>query len=895
MNNSRVLSPGPRFTGERNVLGLTVGSRRSHTLPTFPSGLRVVDTLLGRLCIRDSKACISLDAKQTCGRQGWEGCVSRDQRSNLIRQYDCRTFCMKMVAHMARASLRDVGMQNLEKRLGPLFEYLHMRNERDAESEDDSDVICVVVSCGQEALEAARGGLHDAKALVCDAFFCAWVSHAPSIGVTPGDPFAARSLWRLSLKQFEAAVQELNLQRELRDTLRRVPKGAARKIIALLDDSFFSSDGGASVSNNDGDSSSRAETETDGRILLRSEDAVPSSHEVAHDVDILLESVRQATRDNLFTCAKLAGTSLLCSQRYRVSREKHLSEASDTNSAERELIAVLNRIRGDADAASKRDAWALAVELVQLLLTSPETTFTHLARVASTNTSQASLLLSAFSAQPGIIRMQMDPHEPTGMMMEIARLLHKPPAELKGFHALEGIQTLIETLCQPQESFSDAKDSDERFGKRRLALPSRSQLDHRHVLLFIVFPALSLTVDETDSEFEFWALRILQTLLTGFDGDATGDAEASIACSPSGTRLLRATYPGSILLALASRMDSRSGSVVERTRELAARLLRCCVTALNSGNLDGEEDVSTLESLAHADAEAATRLSWHTRILMETLMHRVRQTRPNPTRSPPAAPSPGPKGDVGATASALADMILLCATQFLRGDDMMDLIHGKRSAEGNLKEIIEYFRDCSRSSLKLRGALLEACTTLLPRLTAREFDVVQQEALPRLLGFVQGVPEGDKEFREPLMVDFLTRVSLTLMDALGKNRDIETVSRQLSSAATTDNDASAMDGEHHTDVDFLATTFHSLTCVSMVLSQMTTHSSEKAKDILLNVAMELAGKLCDNESMVSEVAQLFEACPDERCKHHILAVCNTKGRAGTSTIEVDSIDAFQDA
>ena len=478
----------------------------------------------------------------------------------------------------------------------------------------------------------------------------------------------------------------------------------------------------------------------------------------------------------------------------------------------------------------------------------------------------------------------MDPHEPTGMMMEIARLLHKPPAELKGFHALEGIQTLIETLCQPQESFSDANDGDERFGKRRLALPSRSQLDHRHVLLFIVFPALSLTVDETDSEFEFWALRILQTLLTGFDGDATGNAEASIACSPSGTRLLRATYPGSILLALASRMDSRSGSVVERTRELAARLLRCCVTALNSGNLDGEEDVSTLESLAHADAEAATRLSWHTRILMETLMHRVRQTRPNPTRSPPAAPSPGPKGDVGATASALADMILLCATQFLRGDDMMDLIHGKRSAEGNLKEIIEYFRDCSRSSLKLRGALLEACTTLLPRLTAREFDVVQQEALPRLLGFVQGVPEGDKEFREPLMVDFLTRVSLTLMDALGKNRDIETVSRQLSSAATTDNDASAMDGEHHTDVDFLATTFHSLTCVSMVLSQMTTHSSEKAKDILLNVAMELAGKLCDNERMVSEVAQLFESCPDKRCKQHVLAVCNTKGGRNT-TIE----------
>jgi hypothetical protein len=122
------------------------------------------------------------------------------------------------------------------------------------------------------------------------------------------------------------------------------------------------------------------------------------------------------------------------------------------------------------------------------------------------------------------------------------------------------------------------------------------------------------------------------------------------------------------------------------------------------------------------------------------------------------------------------------------------------------------------------------------------------------------------------------------MEISGKNRDIETVSRQLASAATRVNEASATDGEHHTDVDFLATAFHNLRCVSVVLSQMTTHSSEKARDILLNVALELAGKLCDNERMVSEVAQLFEACPDERCKQHVLAVCNTKG-GRNATIE----------
>jgi hypothetical protein len=114
----------------------------------------------------------------------------------------------------------DVGVENMEKRLGPLFEYLRMRHEQEGEHENDDDVIDAVVSCGREALKAARGGFHDAKALVFDAFFFAWVSHAPSVGVTPGDPFAARSLWRLSLKQFEAAVEKLELMRELRSPLR---------------------------------------------------------------------------------------------------------------------------------------------------------------------------------------------------------------------------------------------------------------------------------------------------------------------------------------------------------------------------------------------------------------------------------------------------------------------------------------------------------------------------------------------------------------------------------------------------------------------------------------------------------------------------------------------------
>ena len=127
------------------------------------------------------------------------------------------------------------------------------------------------------------------------------------------------------------------------------------------------------------------------------------------------------------------------------------------------------------------------------------------------------------------------------------------------------------------------------------------------------------------------------------------------------------------------------------------------------------------------------------------------------------------------------------------------------------------------------------------------------------------------------MVDFLTRVLLTQMLNSGKSKDIETLSRQLATAAMRDSDASAMDKEHHADVDFLAASYHNLRCISVALSQMTAKSSKKAEDILLNAALELAGKLCDNMGMASEVARLFESCPDEKYTQQVLAVCNAKG------------------
>ena len=108
---------------------------------------------------------------------------------------------------MGRGAARyvDVGVVNLETRLGPLFEYLRYRSgaceDDGGRPDDDEETLDVVASAATDALEAARGGSHDAKELLMDALFFAWVSSVPSVAV-PCDPFSARSKWRLSTKQF---------------------------------------------------------------------------------------------------------------------------------------------------------------------------------------------------------------------------------------------------------------------------------------------------------------------------------------------------------------------------------------------------------------------------------------------------------------------------------------------------------------------------------------------------------------------------------------------------------------------------------------------------------------------------------------------------------------------
>ena len=109
--------------------------------------------------------------------------------------------------------------------------------------------------------------------------------------------------------------------------------------------------------------------------------------------------------------ASIAGGVLLCSERFRGARDATRRDATDDDRAtvDRELIAALNRVGGDAKAPASRDVDAFASEVTRCLASSPEVTVSRLVRTAATNASQVPFLVLAFEKQPGIAKTRLGP------------------------------------------------------------------------------------------------------------------------------------------------------------------------------------------------------------------------------------------------------------------------------------------------------------------------------------------------------------------------------------------------------------------------------------------------------------------------------------------------------
>ena len=387
--------------------------------------------------------------------------------------------------------------------------------------------------------------------------------------------------------------------------------------------------------------------------------------------------------------------------------------------------------------------------MTRCLASSPEVTVSRLVRTAATNASQVPFLVLAFEKQPGIAKTRLGPDQPPLLLAEIARTFRNPPAELRGARELEGLRRFTTALLRaggsrhPDDAWS--------FGER-LASPRRSQLDPREVLLIIVIPALRDSASEQRSPLlEYEILRILNALLTDTDDDRD-----DVSLSPEGVQLLRATYPGGVLFGLAASVDAGIGSPA-KTRDLASGLLRSCVEALRvTLSTSGRESQSVIMSLAHADAAAATRISWRTRIVMEPLMCEIRKLAPDPHRSVPRGELVGE----GASAAAFSDVLALCASRHLDAVEVMKQLQGHQEPRKELRHRIKCIQNAAESPSLLRCALLEACASTLPGLTAKEFTVVLLGILPRVLSFASGDESMSAIPSQALVMDFLTRVLL---------------------------------------------------------------------------------------------------------------------------------------
>lgn len=807
----------------------------------------------------------------------------------MVNTFDAKDTQGKVIHNtMARTGRHmDVGVSDVDKRLAPLFEFLLQGSRGSRDGGDSSgavdngrtDFVDLVVRTVKDTLEATRGGFHDADALVFNALFFAWTSTLSEVSA-PRDPFSMRSKWKLSTKQFVAAVKGSGLDAELRRKLRGVPDHVHLKLAAELLGKFESSpfvDGTEPVIEEaliGGDEHADMVTNLTYEVLdsernlsdcLRL-DPSSSENEISH----AMETVQHAARDRSGS-AELAVSMVLCSSRLQCMRDAALKRQYDgaRDAAERELIAALNRMGGLSHDGVVNGARSLAPELVCSLLLSPEKTLSRLVCVASEHASQTPLLLSALSAQPGISRMHRKGVAIPLILEQLTATLRRAPVELGSTNHLGGLMGFVSALCTGADC-EPGEDVPGLFGER-LVKPRRSHLEQREVLLFIVLPVMCHD-GEVSPGLEFGALQLLHSLLTGVESQLSDNEDISL--SQRGVELLRATFPGSILYGLGRFMDRDVNKSSDICRDLACSILRSCVAALRASLSSSHYGIpSVIASIALADANAGGLLTWRTRMLMEPLFAIVRKLHPKPKRSPPAAQT----FDRGGAVAAFSDLIVLCGAQFFGPDDLVEQWRGHQQSSESLREVFESvsLSKLGSQTFQLRQALLEACAITLPTCTLFEFEVVVQRFLRRALCVVSESGTFDDLASHPMIVDFLTRVLLLQMSINGVGRESETLSRQLAAVAVkVDGWALPLVTEGDANVVSIAVTFRSLECLSVALLQTVKMSSSKTQTILLNATLRLIGKLCGRPlQMEREVEEIFHTFPDGECKQHIMAAC----------------------
>mmetsp|Transcript_7760 Transcript_7760/g.34209 ORF Transcript_7760/g.34209 Transcript_7760/m.34209 type:complete len:834 (-) Transcript_7760:2201-4702(-) len=823
-----------------------------------------------------------------------------------------QSYFLALVSDMKQA---DVDGTNCERRMAPWFDYLRRHAS-------ESSGKTATLSLGN-ILEASRGGFRDTKSLLFDALFFAWVNQM-SLAVHD-DCFLDKVGWKLTTTQFARAVEVLGVEKLLLVKLGDVPQYIARHLKAELE---------GIRSELQLHKSSRIK-ELKGKV---SQDRFPHGSSVdkcmSTEVTLCKRAMRMWLQLNMMTlavsdsvtiknntrralteckeCGRMTGALLLSSDRFQTARIS-FRNFDQKDSRRQELISILNQITDDdshvANPRRNNDHTIIVDSLWDHFYVDPEGFLIHLLSIARKHSSQASMILSGISHLPGLSAYRLQPERPVSILTALSRMFRKSISEssnvsrLMSSHKADGLHRIALWLIQkPRASLITA--SSDIFGYA-LGTPFRAGMDPREALLTNILPALL-----SNSASSWCALKMLYSMLYACDVIKDGDAKLS----SRGIKLLQATFPGGILLALASclessntgdRLDSSyhlslTRSFHERSLDLPARLLRDCVEEL--AHRHSQLSTPVLHSLTECDDIAQAKASWHVRLLLEPILQKVRGNSSSSTKrenlgscelsSEGSLEAARQHSGVLKLAKSLADLIKLNQLRVFETLNFGEMLTGTEprapKQDRQKMEIISRKIEILRSTKtvgEFRCALLMACAAKIPYLTAEEMDSLFHGFLTELVVHISIWKVKARENSEQIVIDLLSRVLRFKANEMNREvrpvdyLEMENLSRHLATKAV-DTYTKLISNERSKGSSTAVKKLRILRSLQTALREVVLIESEKeytAKpiSILLNACLRLMGELM-LEGLANELMEMFRDFPEHECKQRIMCICSVQ-------------------
>lgn len=441
-----------------------------------------------------------------------------------------------------------------------------------------------------------------------------------------------------------------------------------------------------------------------------------SQNEASIQIVDIMEKQNAEGEDRDYQTSFLQTNTILRLERHKSVEEKNndgdsLNTSSHFHGAlEKEMVKVMNRINCEKE-ISVKEALQFSRSLLPLKLSSPAKFTQLLLHYAAENSSNMPLILSAAYNSPGLIELEffirafrdlvaMKPHLLTALNVFTASLFN---ANMARMHT-DGNGNYDTSLFDPREG-----------------------------ILYVVLPLLHSSHESSVVEFAIHLLRDITIDGTQFD-----------------YTLVFRTYPGSILLSLASVVNARSADdgYSERVRELASSTLSVYVDRFEQ--LVKEERIHLtkhgLESIERLRSVATGHLDWDTRLRIEpVLQYGLRKRDVVNEKSPPSLNCKFDSVTLWIKnvlvdifcISRSGDEVLLRVVRVLFpfGEEVME---GEEEIVSNIDVSLVQFRSILEEvAVKYRDhlkvALLWASSEVFPRCTFSEIQRIVFGLFPKLL------------------------------------------------------------------------------------------------------------------------------------------------------------------